>query len=379
MKHSAEHLGESSSEKNACWREHIRKMVSDLTKLQLGVTKSAVCARSENSSSNSDYCLEISFEVAEKPLSWQLLFSRDEPQFPPDFIFGEEGSDGFIVEPDKLESVIKWNSAQSSSLTSLVFEVYNKFIDYQMSLVSNYPQLNHGWEEFLLETDFAQDCEVIVEKNGPGSFNTVIKLLFDMEVQLDEVSLFSINSEDCHTYLSISFNPPDLSSVTPELHVSPMLSRLMDGPNNLRIPDYGSSSLKTYVTKVHSLLASTVSAISERLSRRKQLVATLIHEFQGSVLEYDAALFDDLTLLLEDKGFYFIVYLVLTEQYPAEKPEIVLQSIYHVYPASEPYRMVCSDFEYDEDWPCTQVVDTIRNSIINNLEVFKEESLSKQK
>lgn len=87
---------------------------------------------------------------------------------------------------------------------------------------------------------------------------------------------------------------------------------------------------------------------------------------RGSIIEYDAKEFYWIILLLEYRDFHFLVFIHLSSAFPKEKPQIVLQSVYHTTPHGNLYKEVFDDIPFSPRWPMKQMVDKLLTYIMEN-------------
>jgi len=231
-----------------------------------------------------------------------------------------------------------------------------------------------------LVTQYGSKCEVDILKKGPGTYNDTIKLVIPINVDYGNLPPYITNKKNpgkngCR--LCISFEPPNLSKVTPTLELSPGVQNAFAKVGNLRIPSYGKSTLPMYVQRIHQLVENTVNEISDGYRRRESFTLALISELNGAVLEYDAITFYEMTFLLEINGFYFILFVILNAKFPLERPSLFLQSIYSIDSSSDIFRMSVQGFPYNGDWDDNLMIYHMKKVIFDNIEEFKEKSLPK--
>jgi len=170
------------------------------------------------------------------------------------------------------------------------------------------------------------------------------------------------NTGEYNALLKISFQPPNLTKVAPKLYLSSRMEHAIGGIGMLSLPPYEACDLRSYVEKVDLLLSNTVNGISERFTRRKELVATFLAEFHGAIIEYDAEGFSNISLLLHEGGIFIILHVIIKEKYPVLPPVLVVQSIYYMT-AKGPLRRVYEDYRYSPRWTSRVVVNEIRTFI----------------
>lgn len=87
---------------------------------------------------------------------------------------------------------------------------------------------------------------------------------------------------------------------------------------------------------------------------------------RGSIIEYDAVEFNFITILLEHRDFYFLIHFHLPLAFPKDKPQITLQSVYHMTSQGTMYTEVLDEVPYSPRWPIIQMVNKLLTYIIEN-------------
>ncbi|XP_057316330.1 BRISC and BRCA1-A complex member 2-like [Hydractinia symbiolongicarpus] len=321
----------------------------------------------------SNHIFDVSFLVAGMPQNWQLIFNPEHPLLAPDVIFDNKS---FFPDIQLIEGFTAWNTRSDECLVALITDLFEAYLKHQRSAILEYPQVKNSFEEFMKTTKFGSRCEIDILKNGPGTFNDVIKLMISLDVNFSKLPpyLQPKNVGDNCCCLSFVFEPPNLSTIKPVLELSPAVEIALGGISNLRIPPYGTSTLVSYTKKISDLLENTVSDVIERYERRKSLIILLLSELNGSVIEYDTETFCEASFLLEVEGFHFILIVMLSEQFPHEEPSIALQPIYQM--SNHVHTMSVKDCTHDPHMSSEQILTYIRESVNKSLQEFKKNSLS---
>ena len=113
--------------------------------------------------------------------------------------------------------------------------------------------------------------------------------------------------------------------------------------------------------------------------KKQEFISSLLVVLRGSVIEYDAVGFNKATVLVEKKDFHFFIHFKVPVAFPTEKPEVILQSAYHMdqagkliihtvtkFPFSiqmEPMQMILSILLHieEKEVDCFQIFCTKRN------------------
>jgi len=361
----------------------LNKQIEHLKVLSLGARNIPVSVsnykytRSANTDNVSvTNAFDVTVNICSGLKTFQILFDLDNPLFCPDVILDAD-DDNFLPDIASLKSFSHWNISSSNALRELVTDIYASFSSHQRSVVLNYPQLRDQMKELLADPQYGSVCEVDILKNGPGTYNDTVKMLLPINIDYSNlppyVKMKSPGKDGCR--LCISYEAPNLSKVTPTLELSPGVQNAFSRVINLRIPSYGKSSLLEYVKKIHNLIENTVNEISKAYKRRESFIFHLLSDISDCVLEYDAVTFYEATFLLEINGFYFILFVILSPKFPAERPSLFLQSIYSMDSSSDIFRMSVQGFPYNGQWDNDLMFYHIKKVIFDNIEDFQEKSL----
>jgi len=109
-----------------------------------------------------------------------------------------------------------------------------------------------------------------------------------------------------------------------------------------------------------------INNIAQCYENRVNFISFITLLQRGSIIEYDAIEFHWIILLLEYRDFHFLVHIHLPPSFPKEKPQITLQSIYHMTPHGTLYKEILEDIPYNPRWLMKQIVDKLLTYIMEN-------------
>jgi len=109
-----------------------------------------------------------------------------------------------------------------------------------------------------------------------------------------------------------------------------------------------------------------INSAIQCFENRKEFIVFLLVLQRGSIVEYDAIEFNWIIILLEHRDFHFLIHFNLPSIFPKEKPQITLQSVYHMTSQGILYREVLDDAPYSPRWPMKLMVDKLLTYIIEN-------------
>lgn len=363
--------------------ESFQAFVDDLKQLRVGVMGQPLIVdefRSGTLKQIEEFDrFRLSFKIADFLISWEVIFDRNRPLFPPDVIFGPN-DDEFSLSLQELKGYYDWDPASKSSLSDMLQSVIKEYSKFRRNSIATFPGINDEWNSLCEVTNYGSTCEVCCATNGPGTYNATVSFMFELTLDISELPLYLIkaNVGGGKAILHITFQAPNLTKVTPRLYLSPIIEHAIGGSAVLRLPPYGSSDLKSYIEKVEILLLNTVKNVSERFTKRKELIATFLAEFHGSVIEYDAEGFNEISFLLNHAGIFVVLYVILGEKFPATPPTLVVQSTYHMA-AKGPFRQTYKDYRYSPRWESKMIVESIREYLESVILDFKQDSFQNGK
>ncbi|XP_065056484.1 BRISC and BRCA1-A complex member 2-like [Rhopilema esculentum] len=359
-------------------QEQFRLIADDLQRIRVGIKGNPFVVDELKSGSllPEEGCdrFNLSFQLAENTIKWEVIFDRNEPNLPPDVVFGPDDED-FCPDLNKLKGYYDWDYTSETCLSDMLSSLFGHYVHHQRHGISTLPVLSEQWKELCETSNYTAKCETYHSTNGFGTHNASASFLFEFIIDTSRLPPYLIkeNLGEDSAALHISFQPPNFSKITPQLYLSPRLRNAVGGSSSLRLPHYGSSDLKSYIEKIDVLLASTVRDISERFERRKILVAKILSEFHGAVIEYDASGFKEISLLLSHCNIFFILYVVLGDRFPESPPVLVVQSTYHMSDKG-PYRQTYKEYPYSPRWDSIEIVEAIRKFLNRMIPEFKKES-----
>ncbi|XP_014604907.1 PREDICTED: BRCA1-A complex subunit BRE-like isoform X1 [Polistes canadensis] len=333
------------------------------------------CGKTEGDS------FKLSIPYASHNLVWNVLFDSQYPELGPDFIFSDET---FLTDPDidtlsiSIPSLAQWDCKNSNALLQVIIELLSFYKKHQIQLLKKHDRLNLEYC-MLLETISPDDIEVTLL---PMSIKP-IEACFSIRLDIDfsQLPTRANQSENDAAKLVVTFCGPDWNCIVPNLYLSKNLEETFSGAFSLHIPQFlPNTYLTAYIPKIKELIMDKINTINQYYESRKQFVSTLLLLQRDSIIEYDAIAFQDITILLEHRDFYFLVYFHLPLMFPKEKPVITLQSVYHMTAHGNLYSEQLDNFNWStitniQRWNSRQVISKILSHIIEKeVPKFQEKS-----
>ncbi|XP_029166040.1 BRISC and BRCA1-A complex member 2-like [Nylanderia fulva] len=339
---------------------------------RLGICYGLIKLDSASSScdKNKNDCFKLSIPYAGEHLVWNILFDSQYPEMGPDFIFNDQN---FLADPDIdtvsswVPSLAKWNPNDTDALLNVLTELLLYYKDRQVQLLGKQgDRLQFEYSTLVCETEiFTEDIEVIMLPLGtkPTEAKFFIRIAMDYSRLPPRIN----KSQNYEAVLSITFYGPDWNRILPQLYLSNILEDIFGGPESLHIPPFPPNKyLMDYVPEVKKFMDEKIQNVIQNFERRKNFIATLTVLQRGSILEYDAIEFNWISILLEQRDFHFLVHFHLPSTFPKERPQVTLQSVYHMTSHGALYIEVLEDISYSPRWPITLMVDKFLTYIMEN-------------
>ena len=325
---------------------------------------SSSCDRSKND------CFKLSIPYAGEHLVWNILFDSQYPDMGPDFIFNDQN---FLADPDIdtlstwVPSLAKWNPNDTDALLNVLSELLLYYKEHQVHLLGQQgDRLQFEYSTLVGETEiYTNDIEVIMLPLGtkPTEARFLIRISMDYSRLPPRIN----KSQNDEAMLIITFYGPDWNRILPQLYLSKTLEDIFGGPESLHIPPFPPNKyLMDYVPEVKKFIEEKIHNVVQSFERRKSFIAVLIILQRGSILEYDAIEFNWISILLEHRDFHFLIHFHLPSTFPKEKPQITLQSVYHMTSQGTLYKEVLDYTLYSPRWPITIMVDKLLTYIMEN-------------
>lgn len=322
---------------------------------------------------------------AGQSITWEIVFNSVVPHFPPDFCFDD---DTFLSDPEMgmieegVPSLANWDHQDSKSLLHVICELLALYRKHQVSLLNDFSRLQFEYSSLVCQTAVSEeDVEVLIGSRSGGvksrllggAVNFLIRLNIDFSdlppVQTGE------DSGESAAVLLVTFHPPEGSRITPQLYLSPRVEKALGGSASFHLPPFPSGScLMDYVPIVAEQMRERVSAMSATYERKKEYLAAFCYRMGKAMLEFDPVTFSRASFLLECRDFYFLLHVSLPMHFPRDRPNFILQSVYHSS-YGKPYKTRCEDYPYSPRWEPGEMVERACAYITSFVEVFQHTSI----
>ncbi|XP_011156053.2 BRISC and BRCA1-A complex member 2 [Solenopsis invicta] len=323
---------------------------------------SSSCDRSKND------CFKLSIPYAGEHLAWNILFDSQFPEMGPDFIFNDQN---FLMDPDidilstRVPSLVKWNPNDTDALLNVLHELLLYYKEHQVELLGKQgDRLQFEYSTLVGETEICKD-DIEVMMLPLGSKPMEAKFLIRICVDCSRLPPRINKSQNEEAMLLVTFYGPDWNRISSQLYLTKTLEDAFGGSETLHIPPLPPNKyLMDYVPEVIKFIEEKINMVVQCFENRKQFITVLIVLQRGSVLEYDAIEFNWITILLEYRDFHFIVQFHLPSIFPKEKPQITLQSVYHMTSQGTLYKEVLDETPYSPRWPMKVMINKLLTYII---------------
>lgn len=326
-------------------------------------------------------CFKLSIPYAGHTLSWNVLFDSHYPELGPDFLFGDET---FLTDPDiqslstYVPTLVKWDCKNDNALLKVIMELLSYYKQHQVQLLGKGElgqRLHLEYSMLINEKKICpEDIEVILLPLGTKPVEACFSIRLDID--FSQLPNRTNQSQNDAAMLRVTFRGPEWSCVTPYLYLSKSLEETFSGAASLHIPPILSDNyLTAYIPTVKKLIVDKINTIVQCFETRKSFVSALLVLQRDCIIEYDAVEFYDITLLLENRDFYFLVHFHLPQTFPKDKPKITLQSVYHMTAQGTLYTHTVDNYAYNLKWNPRVMISKILTHIIDSeVPKFKENS-----
>ncbi|XP_018045422.1 PREDICTED: BRCA1-A complex subunit BRE-like [Atta colombica] len=338
---------------------------------KLGVSYGPIKLDSVSSSCNKNKndCFKLLIPYAGEHLMWNVLFNSQYPEMGPDFIFNDQN---FLMDPDIdilstwVPSLVKWNPNNTDALLNVLMELLLYYKEHQIQLLGKQgDRLQLEYSTLVGETEICkEDIEVMVLLGlKPMEARFLIRIAMDYTRLPPRIN----KSQNDEAMLLVTFYGPDWNRISPQLYLSKTLEDAIGRPESLHIPPLPPNKyLMDYVPEVIKFMEEKINSAIQCFENRKEFIVFLLVLQRGSIVEYDAIEFNWIIILLEHRDFHFLIHFNLPSIFPKEKPQITLQSVYHMTSQGILYREVLDDAPYSPRWPMKLMVDKLLTYIIEN-------------
>lgn len=106
-----------------------------------------------------------------------------------------------------------------------------------------------------------------------------------------------------------------------------------------------------------------VEALISNCKRKRDFISSLLIILGGSIIEYDALEFNQASFLVEKKDFHFFIHFRIPSKFPREKPEVVMESAYHMDRTGKMITHTVNKYSYNSQMESISIVQTILKHI----------------
>lgn len=162
--------------------------------------------------------------------------------------------------------------------------------------------------------------------------------------------------------LHVAFNCNQWSRVNPQLFLSSSLEDVIGKIPNL--PHYSyMKDLMDYVPEIKKMLDEKIKSVVGNYNKKQAFIGAVLCQQSGSIIEYDAVQFSNISLLLNHDDLFFILRINLTKKFPTDSPEYTLISPYSLLQKDDLLKYQVERCPYSPRWPPTQMITKALNEI----------------
>ncbi|KAI6655101.1 hypothetical protein LOD99_2390 [Oopsacas minuta] len=327
----------------------------------------------------------LSLPLCQSCVSWELIFDHTQLDMPPDFTFGDD----FIPDIRSLKRLEIYSLTNVDSLLLVLqelFELYRQF-NYEKAVKQDRVGLELNMMKESGITHFSVLAKDVPSRSQAGGGDAMhgrpyFYLELPLEVDFKRLPPTLVNPEDDITppSLLLIFKPPTYTHVQPKLIMSSTLERALTKSTevNLSLEPWGAgwgNLIIDYLPRARERLVQVVGFVSNSFHKRKEFTNSILKSMSNSVLEFDDVQFMRMVLLMEDRGFCFLVHVTNSHKFPETKPTLTFQSVYHFLSMCTPFHKIYDNYPYSPRWSGEELVHRIRMFIRESVDAFRIASL----
>ncbi|KFM74755.1 BRCA1-A complex subunit BRE, partial [Stegodyphus mimosarum] len=361
----------------SCLAPHIRNHVEVVMRHpNFGLSQKSITFMNPKPSCSADHensqCdrFKISIPYAGMSVECLVIFQSSAPHCPPDFLFSDCS---FIIPLENIKSLCDWNFENPDGLLLVVKELMYFYKEIQIAQLENYADLYIEYLNLIQLPNMSEDdIEVFVSYNK----NNPITFLIQLHIELANIlpNVFLGNVEEETILLLVTFPLRNVSRSTQRLYLSANISNAFELSPEFHLPPLLSTfSFKEYIPALEDALKKNAALVASAYEKRKECVSVLLSHFENCLIEYDVLLYMKLTLLLELKGFHFLLEIDFPRNFPIGVPELIFRSVYHTY-SGAPTSVSIDSYSYSPNWSSHELLEEIVKFIHNYASLFQQDS-----
>eukprot|EP00656_Telonema_subtile_P001948 TRINITY_DN10846_c0_g1_i1.p1 TRINITY_DN10846_c0_g1~~TRINITY_DN10846_c0_g1_i1.p1 ORF type:complete len:347 (+),score=63.51 TRINITY_DN10846_c0_g1_i1:180-1220(+) len=276
-------------------------------------------------------------------LQWELIFADASGSTPPDFQLHQDCD--MTVDLAQLASISRYNQDDPNAVDAIVQELREQMQKHELSKAAQFPNERLQFElQTVAEWPGMQLCS-----------------------RLDTAQIhfaFTVNAEDGTDLATLQFVYGIDSTAPPtvQLHWS------TPTPPKFQLPAWTRDDcLVEYILRVQAQLYQAQQALLAVIQQRTALFDAARQAF-GCALEAGS---DRISFqFVHSTGFCVICHFVIHPNFPAQMPEIVLQSLYPSR-GGQPLTQTFKEYPYSPRWPPEELCERWRAFLMDKIPAFK--------
>ncbi|CAM6091745.1 unnamed protein product [Calypogeia fissa] len=317
-------------------------------------------------------------------VKWDVLFSSQNSELAPDFIFGPDDQDFQPLIPVGDEQVVsstwallrEWTPRDPSRLLRLLMELRSLYLRHQRKRVEG---LDDPQVKFEIGTISAMEgLEMRLFIGGDRSEEVQFALPLDIDLTYLSRRLGSTATKLWGGIsLQVTFNLQRSQSfqggAAPQLklHAPPALKDIFD-VDDVKLPTWADRMcLMEYIPNVQDVLTGQVRDAITSIGQRKIFVEAVGQIF-GRPLEVESVLFRRFSVIATSGLFCFLIHFLLPTNFPKQQPTLTFQSSQHFDGRGKPILLRYTEYPWSPRWEANHMAQRIFEFAVDECDRFKK-------
>ncbi|KAJ0966976.1 hypothetical protein J5N97_023893 [Dioscorea zingiberensis] len=314
-------------------------------------------------------------------IKWDFIFNALYPSVAPDVVFSPEDADfcpldveGGYASTVVKNSLVDWNSKDSTRLLALVHGLRDSYLNYQKKRIG---ELDDARLKFEINTVFSREGIEVCMVPGPDRPEEVKFAVPLLDTDLNKLVLGCPWKTEQKIYLQVVFPVIRTYSSTqtaPRLKlVSSSDLKSLLSIEDVKLPPWldGMCMAEYLPTLEDNLNLQVVESVAS-IGARRRFIEALAPHF-GRPLEADPVFCRKATVAAVSGTFNFLVSFSFSTQFPRQQPTLTLQSCQHFTSQGAPLASSpINDYPWSPRWDASQMAERIFDFLVDECLNFKK-------
>ncbi|XP_039135215.1 BRISC and BRCA1-A complex member 2 [Dioscorea cayenensis subsp. rotundata] len=314
-------------------------------------------------------------------IKWDFIFNALYPSVAPDVVFSPDDDDfcPLVGEEDDVSvalknSLVDWNSKDSTRLLELVHKLRDAYVNYQRKRVG---ELDDARLKFEISTVFSREGIEVCLVSGPDKPEEVKFSVPLLDTSLNQLVIGCPWKNEQKIYLQVIFPIIRSYSSTPAAPRLKLVStselKSLFSIEDVKLPPWlDGMCMAEYLPALEDNLQMQVVEAVASIGARRRFIEALAPLF-GRPLEADPVFCRKATVVAVSGTFNFLVSFSFSTQFPKQQPTLALQSCQHFTSQGVPLMSSpINDYPWSPRWDTPQMAERIFEFLIDECLNFKK-------